>query len=117
MEGVEILSTEQVVTKYSLDFTECLIVAVMIMVISLIIGFLVILRTGDRAYMEICILFGSIASVIGYLITIPFVLQPIEYETQYKVIISDDISMIEFNERYEIIAQKNYDTFIVRERE
>ena len=41
--------------------------------------------------------------------------QPIEYETQYKVIISDEVSMNEFLERYEIIEQEGK-IYTVRER-
>jgi hypothetical protein len=31
--------------------------------------------------------------------------KPIEYKTQYKVLINESISMAEFNERYEIVGQ------------
>ena len=40
---------------------------------------------------------------------------PTEYETQYKIIVSDEVSMAEFAEKYEIIEQEGK-IYTVRER-
>ena len=40
---------------------------------------------------------------------------PTNYETQYKVTISDEVSMNEFNEKYEIINQEGK-IYMVREK-
>lgn len=42
--------------------------------------------------------------------------EPIEYETQYKVVIEDSVSMNEFTEKYEIIDQDGK-IYTVREKE
>ena len=41
---------------------------------------------------------------------------PIEYETQYKVVIDDSVSMNEFIEKYEIIDQEGK-IYTVREKD
>lgn len=44
------------------------------------------------------LIFGGFTSIITKV--------PSEYKTQYKVTISDEVSLNEFNERYEIIDQE-----------
>ena len=41
--------------------------------------------------------------------------KPVEYTTEYKVTISDEVLMNEFNERYKIISQEGK-IYTIRER-
>jgi uncharacterized membrane protein YagU involved in acid resistance len=117
MEGIEIIASEQFVTHHIPNFAVCAIVSGVVLLITIIIGFILMIYWRDKVFIALGVMYGMLISVFVFLLMCPFILQPYEYETRYTVVISDDVSMIEFNERYEIIAQKNYDTFIVRERE
>lgn len=115
MSGVEILAVEEVVTKYNFNWNLFLIVAGIILAIFIVIGILMSISNSD--WMQLLIgaiaglIFGGIfASIFGVGERIPS-----EYETQYKVTISDEVSMNEFTDRYEIVEQ-NGRLYTVRER-
>lgn len=56
--------------------------------------------------------FFTFGALIGFFISLPigmlpaFAASPIEYETRYKITISDEVSMNDFLERYEILDQE-----------
>lgn len=79
MTGVEILATQEVATAFTFNSTSfCIVLGIFI-----VGGFLL----------------GAVAGIVECDC-------PSEYETQYKVTISDEVSMNEFLERYEIIDQE-----------
>lgn len=58
---------------------------------------------------------GVILALPAGTITTHITSTPSEYKTQYKVTILDDVSLNEFNERYEIIDQEGK-IYTVREK-
>ncbi len=115
MQGVEILTSAQVATEWAFNWTAFWIAFGIITVILFI---------WSLAYMfdDICVLLVIICFILsslgGSLIGL-FVGKigeiPIAHETQYKVTISEEVSMTEFYEHYEVIEQDGK-IFTVRER-
>lgn len=114
MTGVEILATEEVATSFGfcwLAFWCVLILGGGAVIIFGIISWAK--ECKDVASPLICVtlpvvfLLATLAGILGDG-------KPTEYETHYKVTISDEVSMNEFLERYEIIDQYGK-IFTVRE--
>ena len=112
--GVEILATQEVATAFAFSW-EIFWTALMItMLVGVFIGTLVSLSCKDFEGLVIgCILAAIFGVVIG--VGVGTDGAPTEYETQYKVTISDEVSMNDFLERYEIISQEGK-IYTVRER-
>ena len=113
MTGVEILATEEVVAAY--EFSWVIYIGIIIVLASL--GAAIGYCCSDHPTIQdaipgliIGIMFGA---VIGFF-PASFMI-PREYETQYKVTISDEVSMNDFLSKYEIIDQEGK-IYIVRER-
>jgi hypothetical protein len=116
MAGVDILATEDVATAFAFNWTAFWIAAGIAFCILAIIGIVVGLRQGYWDVLSI-FLFGGIVggAILGPIMG--FGLQtPTEYETQYKVTVSDEVSMVEFHEKYEIIKTEGK-IYTVREKE
>ena len=111
MTGVEILATQEVAINWSFNWLAFLITA------GVIIGFFASvfcsidglrgLWQGLITGMILGIAFGSIMGT--------GLKTPTEYETRYKVTISDEVQMNDFLERYEIVSQEGK-IYTVRER-
>lgn len=107
MSGVEILAIEEVVTATAFNWGMFGIVGGTILGVALLIGILVSShRWGFEGEMFawFCILgvvFGAIIGVAAGTSS----RTPVKTETHYKVLISDEVSMNEFLERYEIVDQ------------
>lgn len=106
MTGVEILAVEQVATKYAFNWGAWGLCVGVGIVFCAIIGVV----TGLSYYSKwtdfltgVCIglIFGGIIGLLP-----GFTTKPIEFENRYKVTISEEVSMVEFMERYEIIDQE-----------
>lgn len=117
MTGVEILAVEEVATEFAFNWTVGLItMAIVAVVLTFILCFLVCERPDDwRCWLAsafggvlIGVLFGTLFGTAHEI--------PTGYETQYKVTISDEVQLNEFNEKYEIIEQDGK-IYTVRERE
>ena len=141
MTGVEILSSTQVVTEIAYDYNFAFLVWIVSAIFGIIIGIIINMRNetegfifvglvcgimvGSLAYLidDVCVhvvvvalimsslfgaLFGALVGKIGEV--------PIVHETQYKVTISDEVSMNDFYEHYEVIDQEGK-IFTVRERD
>lgn len=115
MNGVEILSATQVVSKSVFNWTALWIAAGVILVFGVFVGFLIMLIEHDY--------FGLMAGILGGLflsiMISPFIgalcSTPVEYETHCKVTIDDTVSMSEFMDKYEILDQEGK-IYTVRER-
>lgn len=113
MTGVEILAIEEVVTHYEFSW---LIYFTVLIVISLItcatFYFNEKYPTAQDALagLLVGIVFGALLGFIPASCSIPD-----EYETHYKVTISDEVSMNDFLEKYEILNQEGK-IYTVRER-
>ena len=106
MTGVEILAMEEVVVSSTFNSqTFWTIVAICTgvgLVASIVFG-LIEQEIAPSVALFICatifgFIFGAIAGAENAI--------PTEYETQYKVTISDEVSMNDFLERYEIVEQE-----------
>ncbi len=103
MVGVEILAAKEVVVAYAWDWQVYCITITIASVVLAIIAFFTLYR--DLMSILIGLVTGLVVgAVIG---TLPASLAtPSEYETQYKVTISDEVLMNEFIAKYEIISQE-----------
>lgn len=114
MTGVEILAAEEIVAAYAWNWTAYLLtVAFGIVVMGLVglcLGYVVSFED-----LVICLAIGALLGAIFGILP-AMITKPSEYETQYKVIISDEVPMNEFVERYEIISQEGR-IYTVRSRE
>lgn len=104
MTGVEILATEEVAINFAFNWTGFWIAASVGFGICLIIGCLVSWTEGWQ-YLVLCVVLGIICGGIFGLIVGAGEGIPTEYESHYKVTLSDEVSMNEFAERYEIVNQ------------
>lgn len=119
MTGVEILTTEQVVTASSFNWFAAWLLGI----IAACLSFLTLCFIA-AAYDELdspgdFILNGFFGCMIGVLLfgmTGTLASTPSEYVTEYKVFISEEVSLTEFYERYDVIKQDGK-LFTVREKD
>ena len=103
MEGVEILSTSEVVVGYVFNVKVYLIALVIITGLMTLISCF----NGGFYFEEVVIglitgiIFGAILGIFPAMNSTPS-----KYETRYKVIVSDEVPMNEFLNKYEIISQE-----------
>ena len=101
MQGIEFLTSTQVVTNYTFNTTAFWITALIIIGISVLIGI---------CEMETFLPYSIFGVICGFFLGVVIggvvLSEPNDYETQYKVTISDEISMNEFLEQYEIVEQE-----------
>lgn len=118
MSGVEILASNEVAIAWaSWNWTNFWIVIGIAFGVALFVGFIAGLSEMDITFGLIIFLMIFIVGggILGILVGTSTG-EPIEYETQYKVIIDDTVSMNEFIEKYEIVEQEGK-IYTVRERE
>lgn len=117
MSGVEILATEEVAIEWANWSWEGFLLTVgIVFVVAIIAGLLEGLSDDwERGAIIFFVVFVTGSALLGTLIGC-FSGEPIEYETQYKVVIDDSVPMNEFAEKYEIIDQDGK-IYIVREKE
>ena len=115
MQGVEILTSAQVATEYAANWYNFWISFGIIFGIAFIIGVILSIQAYDWSYMVMCSFVGiGFGCIIGLNACLIFY-KPVAYETQYQVTISDDVSLTEFYEHYEVIDQDGK-IFTVREK-
>ena len=103
MIGVEILEAQEVIVSYAWNWSAYFITIVATMII---LG-LVDLFYGEYELKNFFtgLAIGAIVGIMVGVLPASFT-KPGEYKTQYKVTISDEVSMNDFLERYEIIDQE-----------
>lgn len=117
MSGIEILSSTEVVTAYSCPNAGGITLAI-IFGAFFIGSFLIwLLSDIDGVIMPICAVLGLMFGLIGGAVAEDCLVKPAEYETHYKVTISDEVSMDEFLEQYEILDQEGKIYTIKEKRE
>ena len=114
MNGVEILSTTEVVAAYAHNTNAVGIGVIATIVIMIIIGAFVAWHECDGSFVILFLLFGIVISALVAVIISSATSYPAAYETHYKVTINDEVSLNEFYEKYEIIEQEGK-IYIVRE--
>jgi hypothetical protein len=116
MNGVEILAVEQVGVAFKYNCDALLLLIIIGAAIGLVMGLIYALTEGEWIYFVVSVVLGLVfGTICGALIGAADAI-PTEYVNQYKVTISDEVSMNEFNEKYEIIDQEGK-IYTVRERE
>ena len=118
MSGVEILATEEIAAAWgSFNWNNFWMVFAVGICLALFCG--VMFGLNENNFVVACIMFTVIAIIVcgvfGPIIG-KATAEPTEYKTQYKVTIDETVSLIEFNEKYEIIDQDGK-IYIVEERE
>ena len=115
MAGVEILATQEVATAFGFDLMVFQVtVGICAIVATAIVGCALFNDIGAYSF-----LFGWIGGLILGMIlgcVLASNAAPSEYETQYKVTISDEVKMNDFLEKYEIVDQDGK-IYVVRERD
>lgn len=102
MTGVEILAINEVVIETCFNWSLFGIVGGVIFGIMLLIG----ISTRDLEIFFVFILCGIfMGGFFGFLVGAAHE-TPVEYQTQYKVVISDEVLMSEFTEKYEVVNQE-----------
>ena len=115
MTGVEILTSAQVATEHVFNWSGFEIVVGAVFAISMLLSLWCYHDTNEATAF---VFFGGVGIAFGLIfgcIVGDSCKIPASYETQYKVTISDEVSMIEFYEHYEVIDQEGK-IFTVRER-
>lgn len=115
MNGIEILSTAEVVAATACNTNAVAIGVIATMVIMIIIGAFVAWNECDGSFIFLFILFGIVFSALVGVVIASATSYPTAYETHYKVTIDDNVSMNEFNEKYEIVSQEGK-IYTVREK-
>ena len=119
MEGIEILTTTEVATKYAFGWVWFWVIGSVIALLGIALIFYLVTKeepTSRVGNIIFSIVMGLILGVaIGFLIGI-MTRTPVEYETQYKIIISDEVKFNEFQNKYELLDQEGK-IYSVKERE
>ena len=115
MTGVEILAIEQVATAFGFNWSTYLfLITISAAMASLLFGVVFFQEYSGWGFL---IGFGIGVAIAGLIALVPSCnTRPIEYTTQYKVIISDEVQMNDFLSRYEIISTEGR-IYTVREIE
>lgn len=105
MTGVEILASNEVLVKSLFNWKLCWIIGGSLFGLCAITGVIISVTNSDWDLMPIFLFMGLMCgafcgSIIGAAYDIP-----VEYETQHKATISDEVLMNDFLEKYEIINQ------------
>ena len=115
MNGVEILSSKQVAIDWGYNWKAFGIAFALICFFAVVIGIIQGIDSGDWYYLIACALIGIIVGALLAAMIGDITGTPIKYTNQYKVIISDEVAMNEFTEKYEIISQEGK-IYTVREK-
>jgi hypothetical protein len=114
MNGVEILSTAEVVTESTCNWWLAGFAFFGTIVFCAILGY--VLSDKDFFISVISGVAGILLGVFVWAVATSATYKPVAYETHYKVTIDDAVSMNDFMEKYEILEQDGK-IYIVRERE
>lgn len=103
---VEILAMEEIVVDNAFNWVAFAIAFCSIVAVFVLVGIIMSMKYDDWKQLLIGVVVGTIMGASFGAATGAMLGIPTEYETQYKVIISDEVSMNEFVEKYEIIEQE-----------
>lgn len=115
MNGVEILSSKQVAIDWEYNWNAFWIAFGIMFFIVMLFCIAQSIDSGDWSYLASGSVIGIIIGVLLSFMIGDMAETPIKYTNQYKVTISDEVSMNEFISKYEIINQEGK-IYTVRER-
>lgn len=109
MAGVEILNSFEVPIEYTFNWVAALVFFIVMVIIITIVAIItgVDWRVGLITGFLTGIIFGIIVGCASQ--------NPSKYETHYEVLLSDEITLTEFLEDYEIVGQEGK-IYTIRER-
>ena len=116
MAGVEILATQEVATAFTFNFNGFFIWLGVSFGLFFIFGVIASLLHYDVRILDYMVIIGIIVGILIGVIVGVCDGTPTKYETQYKVTISDEVSMNKFLEHYEIVDQEGK-IYTVREKD
>ena len=117
MSGVEVLAIERVAVAFGYDWAAFIFLGVVLSLLFSLIGLVIAMALdcsdlGSGAFVVLGVLVGL--ALAALLASTSISGPPTEFESHYKVTISDEVAMNDFLERYEIIDQDGK-ILIVRE--
>ena len=116
MTGVEILAMEEVAINFTFNWVAFFICFGAVLTIFILIGIAMSMCFDDWKQLLVGLIVGTIiGGVFGTIIGFGSG-TPTAFENQYKVTITDEVSMNEFTDTYEIINQDGK-IYTVRERD
>lgn len=115
MTGVDILAAEEVAVEFAFNWTWFWIVFGVAGLVAVIAFIALAIKYGVGLEDLKCASLLLLIGVIGGMLFGVGGQTPTKYETQYKVTVSDEVSMTDFLERYEIIEIEGK-IFTVREK-
>lgn len=116
MTGVEILALEEIVTDYTFNWSFFCIAFAVVFAIFVGVGTMISVISSNWINIKIGIVLGLILGLFGGTMFGVGERIPVEYEDQYKVVISDEVSMNDFLTKYKIVEQEGR-IFTVVEKE
>ena len=106
MTGVEILTSSEVAVEWAFNWTLFWIAGGIILGIFTIMGIWLWVNDGcDWGVIPILFIVGMVFGILFGALVGHGIGKPIEYATEYKVTISDEVLMTEFYEHYKVIDQ------------
>lgn len=111
MTGVEILSSSEVAIAYAFNWKSASIVFLVLLMLCLCIGYSVDKEECLKLFLPI----GLALGLWGGMLTGAALQVSTEYTTEHKVIISEEVSLQDFIEKYEIVGKEGK-MYIVREK-
>ena len=116
MTGVEILSTAEVVSETTFNWTAFWIATGIFFIMALVL--IIYVAITEFMGWDFIVPMLIIIMILSPLLGLPMgklFRTPIAYETQHKVTINESVSMVEFLDKYEIIDQEGK-IYTVREK-
>lgn len=119
MNGIEILAIEQAAVDYGFGWALFIMLGPLFSLLFVTVAWLLaeennFSRLGTN--LSVCVGIVIALALAAFIGVVSETGAPTEFETHYKVTISDEVSMNEFLERYEIVDQDGR-IYIVREVE
>lgn len=117
MNGIEVLASAQIVTEFAFNWSAFWITFGIIFIVCFGVGILsYIFDNMEWTIIPFLSIIGIFFGILcGGLIGQAIFAKPIDYETQYKITISDEVLMNEFLDQYEVLDQDGK-IFTVREK-
>lgn len=109
MAGIEILNSFQIPIEYAFNWVAALVAFIIMAIIIMILA-----MTTDMGW-QVGLIMGSFFGIILGIILGCATQVPSKYETHYEVLLSDEITLTEFLEEYEIVGQEGK-IYTIRER-
>ena len=106
MPGVDILLTEQIVSEYAYSWSSFWIAFSVVLGVFIIICVIIAINYDDWTAILCFMLPGLLISILYGFMFGDINKVPIEYKTQYKILISDEVLINDFLSKYEIVDQE-----------